>query len=62
MDRKAMGKRTMENKIREGIWLKKGTVQRKKAKFGIMMKIVAIGFIPMLILAVSEAAFSSRTI
>ncbi|EOS44314.1 hypothetical protein C810_03473 [Lachnospiraceae bacterium A2] len=57
-----MGKRTMEHKIREGRWLKKGTVQRKKAKFGIMMKIVAIGFIPMLILAVSEAAFSSRTI
>ena len=34
-----MGKRTMEHKIREGIWLKKGTVQRKKAKFGIMMSL-----------------------
>ena len=42
--------------------MKEGTVQKKRAKFGIMLKIVAIGFVPMLILAVSEAAFSAKTI
>lgn len=42
--------------------MKEGMVQKKRAKFGIMLKIVAIGFIPMLILAVSEAAFSAKTI
>ena len=42
--------------------MKERTAQKRKAKFGIMLKIVAIGFIPMLILAVSEAAFSARTI
>ncbi len=42
--------------------MKERTGQKKKVSFGIMAKIMLIGFIPLLTLAVSLAAFSAKTI
>lgn len=42
--------------------MKEQTGRKKKMKFGIMQKILAIGFFPMLFLAVIAAAISAKTI
>lgn len=42
--------------------MRERTGQKKKVSFGIMVKILLIGFIPLLVLAVSIAAFSARII